>query len=341
MRDSLDLINGTNRRRFVLGSFSVLALKAQNTAKEFSQYDSLRVVDEQDDPSITLETEHLVAKIIDNTALRARPHRHLRGMPEFSHYFGYHGIRALWRKDEQRNIVAPFFSWLNLQSLQLEGLELDPVDSRAVSGIGRGWPLRMTREGNVVSLRIPRMPRSGVEYQLQLKPGGADALDFEMTFTLHRKTKDKARFRASWPCYMSTFDEVQLYSPEGEPDRPTWRAFGEEEAIVIGEAVNVNKGQRSFLPAAPAAFPAAYGRIGSRVFVLMVDRPEVEFFVVNTGGHLSFCPVQNPAWDFSLTMADYEPGKPFGFRGRMLYKAWTGADEIVDRYRQWKRELAV
>lgn len=71
----------------------------------------------------------------------------------------------------------------------------------------------------------------------------------------------------------------------------------------------------------------------------MVDRPEVEFFVVNTGGHLPFSPIQNPAWDFSLSLSDYERGRPFGFRGRLIYKNWVSADEIVAGYKAWKSEL--
>lgn len=69
-------------------------------------------------------------------------------------------------------------------------------------------------------MRVARMPVSGIEYLIRLKLGAPDALDFEITYALHRKTKVRARFEASWPCYVSTFDEVQLYSPEGNPDAP-------------------------------------------------------------------------------------------------------------------------
>ena len=299
------------------------------------QYDSLRWVDEREDPSLTIETEELVAKIIDNTGLRPRPGSHWME-PNYTHHFGYHGIRALWQKDERRNIVAPFYSWLTLQMLRVEGLERDPIDSRAMSGVGRGWPMRMEKQGAGVLLKIPRMPVSGIEYDFHVRPSGPDSLDFEVRFTLHKKTREPAKFLASWPCYMSTFDEVQLHVPAGDPDRPTWRAFGDREPFVIGETVNYVHSQRGFSPPAPLAFPAVFGRIGSRVLALMVSRPEVRFYLINAGGHRSYYPVQNPAWDFALELPDYEVGRPFGFKGRLLYKGWDGAGEIAVRYRQWR-----
>jgi hypothetical protein len=71
----------------------------------------------------------------------------------------------------------------------------------------------------------------------------------------------------------------------------------------------------------------------------MVSRPEITFFLVNAGGHLSFLPVQNPAWDLSLRLPDYEPGRPFGFRGRIVYKVWAGPEDILARYRRFTEHL--
>ncbi len=37
--------------------------------------------------------------------------------------------------------------------------------------------------------------------------------------------------------------------------------------------------------------------------------------------------------------ADYKPGKPFGLRGRLIYKEWAGAEETTARYSQWRQKL--
>jgi len=302
-----------------------------------SEYPEIEWVDEVQDPSITIETETLIAKIIDNTGLLVPPSAPWPE-PQYSHHLGYHGIRAFWLKQERRNIVAPFVSWLNLQSLEVEGLELDPVDSRSRYGVGRGWPIRMSGNGEKVILQIERMPKSGIDYRLELAPSGRDSLDFTVQFTLHRKTREKARFSASWPCYMSTFNEVELFSPKGSPDSFKWSSFGEKEDFVVGEAVGYVHSQRRFSPPEPIAYPVAYGRIGENVLAIMVSRPEVQFFLINAGGHRSFLPVQNPAWDFSFRLADYNVREPFGFKGRIIYKRWKDSDEILRRYLDWRSE---
>jgi hypothetical protein len=330
-----------NRRFFIFGAAGTAVMRGpQGSAqddKEF-QYESLQWVDERQDPSITLETTELTAKVIDNTGLRPRPESDWMEQG-YCHYLGYHGIRAFWNKEERRNIVAPFFSWLNLQNLKVEGLTLDPVDSRARFGIGRGWPIQLRKDSSGALLKISRMPLSGVEYSLLLSPSGPDSLDFTITFVLHKKKQSPASFFASWPCYMSTFDEVQLYSPARNPDAPFWEPFGEPESFIVGEPVGFVHSQCTFSPRQPPVFPAVYGRIGSRVLAIMMSRAEVEFFLVNAGGHRSYLPVQNPAWDFSFSLPDYEPGQAFGFSGRIIYKSWRGPDEITARYQQWKEKV--
>jgi hypothetical protein len=327
-----------SRRFFIFGTAGTAATRAlQGSTPEDKgfQYESLQWVDERQDPSITLETDELMVKVIDNTGLRPRPESAWMEQ-DYSHHLGYHGIRAFWNKEERRNIVAPFFSWLNLQNLKVEGLALDPVDSRARFGIGRGWPIQMKKNSSGVLLKISKMPLSGVEYSLFLLPSGPDSLDFTITFVLHEKKQNPAPFLASWPCYMSTFDEVQLHSPSGNPEAPVWEPFGEPESFIVGESVGFVHSQRTFSPRRPPAFPAVYGRIGSRVLAIMISRPEVKFFLVNAGGHRPYLPVQNPAWDFSFNLPDYKPGQAFGFRGRIIYKSWHGADEITARYLEWK-----
>ena len=331
-----------SRRSFLAASAVGLGTAAKSPAQPAApkdqgfQYDSLKWIDEQDDPSLTLETENLIAKVIDNTGLKVRPsQRPVDREPEYSHALGYHAIRSLWHKTERRNIVAPFVSWLNLQAIQVEGLKLDPIDSRARYGVARGWPIRMEQDGKAVVLKLARMPVSGIEYSLRLQPGGANAIDFEAAFTLHEKTAAKAKFYASWPCYLSTYGEVELHAPTGDPAKPDWKAFGEKQDFVVGETVNYAHSQRTFRPSGPLAFPAVYGRIGTRVLAIMVSRPEVKFFIVNAGGHRSYFPVQNPAWDFAFELPDYEKGKPFGFRGRLIYQSWTGAEDLTARYHQW------
>ena len=68
------------------------------------QYEQLRYVPESEDPSLTIETDELVVKVIDNTGLLAPPSAgkayfnasHV--FTPFVHHLGYHGIRTLYSK---------------------------------------------------------------------------------------------------------------------------------------------------------------------------------------------------------------------------------------------------
>ena len=75
------------------------------------QYEELRYIPDEEDPSLTLETERLVMKVIDNTGLLApetssTPHfKSTHHIAPMTHHLGYHGLRAVWDKEEKRNLV--------------------------------------------------------------------------------------------------------------------------------------------------------------------------------------------------------------------------------------------
>jgi hypothetical protein len=61
----------------------------------------------------------------------------------------------------------------------------------------------------------------------------------------------------------------------------------------------------------------------------------VRLFVVNTGGHLFFSPVQNPAWDFEWIIEDYPLHQPVGFEGRLIYTRFESQEQVFRRYQEW------
>jgi len=306
------------------------------------QYEEIRYVPETEDPSVTIETRELVIKTIDNTGLLAPPtedksyfNRSHRVTP-FVHHLGYHGIRTLYNKEEKRNLVVPFASWLNLQGVTLEGIENDPVDERSWAGVARGWPIQMEPAGEGARLTIDPLPSTQMKYTLELQPVEPDGIDFSMRFELGRKPETgPACFRGSWPCYMNAYDDVRLFYPGG-PSREEWewKSIGEKPDLVIGETVNYQHQQEAYV-AENQALPLGYGRIGDYALVLMFSDPTVSLFTVNAGGHLFCSPVQNPAWDFAWVIEDYPLGEPVGFDGRIIYTRFTSPEAILARYEEW------
>ena len=316
------------------------------------QYDELKYVPESEDPSITIETEELVVKVIDNTGLLVPPvpedarrfgptaymnYRHQ--VTPFTHHLGYHGIRTFYNKAEKRNLVVPFVSWLNLQRAVLTGIEPDQVDERAWAGMGRGWPMRMEKKDRGAILHLNPRPGMQMRYSLELQPAEPDGIDFAIRFELGRLPESgPACLSVSWPCYMNAYDDVRLFYPRTISGSAwEWDTIGEKPDIIVGDPVGYDHSQESWHQE-DQALPLAYGRIGDRALILMFSDPTVHPFVVDCGGHLAFIPVQNPAWDFDWKAEDYPLNTPIGFDGRIIYTGFENSEQVLERYQEWVSE---
>jgi hypothetical protein len=311
------------------------------------RYSEIRYLPQDRDPSITITTEELVAKVIDNTGLLVERTPGVRsifgrygvnGPLPISHHLGYHGIRALYHRSERRNLVVPLVSWLNLQTFHLRGIENDPVDERAWAGAGRGWPIGLESKGSGAMLSMGPIAKTRFRYVLELQPWEPDGIGFSVRFLLNsRPEASPGHLRASWPCYVNAYDDMQLRYPRGpSPHEWQWATLGRTPDTVVGEAVGYRHRQEIF-HADEQALPLAFGRIGKRVLAIMFNDPGVRFFVVNAGGLTPTSTVQSPAWDFSWEMEDYPLGEAIGFSGLIIYTTFHGEDEIEDRYHDWLR----
>jgi len=346
--NDMDFLRGARLSALALliGAMGLTAFAAAPpAAPDFKEYAEIRYVQEDQDPSITIETANLVAKVIDNTGLLVPENPNCRNYMgrygvncpvPFSHHLGYHGIRTLYDKTEKRNLVVPLISWLNLQGVSLAGIPNDPVDARAYAGQARGWPMRLERRGAGVILILDPLPSTQFRYSIEFQPAEPDGLDFSVRFVFHKKpATGPARFRGSWPCYVNAYDDVRFYYPQGKtPENSKWVSMGKNPDMILGEAVGYKHRQEGFRPEGQT-LPVGFGRIGSRAVILMFDDPKVRFFVVNSGGHYSIAAIQTPAWDFEWILDDYPLGKPVGFNGRLIYTTFENEEQIMRRYRDW------
>ncbi len=311
----------------------------------FMQYELIRTIPESEDPSLTIETRDLVVKIIDNTGLlvpgNGAPFFGQEGL--FSHRLGYHGIRTLYNKEERRNVVATFVSWLNLQGLSVGGMEPDPVDERSCYGVGRGWPMVLEKTIGGARLRLEPMTMLQMAYSLEFLPTEPDGIDFRVRFRFgKRPEKGPAVVHATWPCYMNGYNDVRLHYPASSAGGGWgWKSLGElPKETIIGEAVGYRHEQTAFYPE-DQAHPLGYGVIGEYCLILMFSDPSVRLFCVNTGGHIFSSAVQNPAWDFEWRLEDYPVDREVGFDGRLIYTRFRGADDVVGRYEEWVAERRI
>ena len=309
------------------------------------QYSQIKYVQEEQDPSLTVETSNLVAKIIDNTGLLLQSDSNCKSyfgkygtncfLP-FSHHLGYHGIRTFYDKTEKRNLVVPLVSWFNLQSVHFEGIENDPVDERAWAGVARGWPIRIEPKVEGALLTLEPIPKTRFTYTIEFHPATANGIDISIRFIFHRRPNNgPALFRASWPCYINAYDDVRFFYPKGKSlDDFHWASLGEKPDIIIGEPVGYRHEQTSYSAEEQIA-PLGYGSIGKRALTLMFNDKRVTFFVVNAGGHYPISAVQNPAWDFQWVIEDYPLDTPVGFDARLIYTSIKDTQTILEQYQQW------
>ena len=89
--------------------------------------------------------------------------------------------------------------------------------------------------------------------------------------------------------------------------------------------------------------PFYYGRLANMVMILVFDTPRwLRFFCSPSGGGTSLIPDQAcPAWDFEwvIPQSDYEVGKEYSFRVRLIYKRFISDDDVLEEYRKVQAEL--
>jgi hypothetical protein len=309
------------------------------------QYDELKYVTENDDPSITIETEEISARIIDGSGIILPPQKtgsrlfYQEGMrvTDLVHNLGFHGIHEFYSKIQRRNIVAPFISWLNLQNMIIEGIDNDPSDERAFGTSGaRGWPIKIEEKGKGAILFMKPLSKTKVEYSIEFQPAEPDGIDFITRFLIKGENNENpSNLTVSWPLYTNALDDVHFYYPCKEQEEGwKWKTIGENPEFILGRTVHF-KHDYKYLKTEHEHYYVGYGRIGEYALILMHDEPGMNFYVNTAGGHYSFSSVQNPAWGFMWTKYKYTFNKSFGFRGRIIYTKYENDEKVIDRYNKW------
>jgi len=179
------------------------------------------------------------------------------------------------------------------------------------------------------------LPQTQLRYTIEFTPAEPDAIDFSVRFVFNRPpASGTMRARFTWPCYMNAYDDVAFHYPRGQRESFAWSSIGEKPNAVLGDPASYVHEQTAFF-AEQQAMPLGFGRIGERALIIMFSDSRVRFFVVNAGGHFSFSPVQNPAWDIEWIIDGYPLGEPAGFDGRLIYTRLDSPQQALDRYRQW------
>jgi len=181
-------------------------------------------------------------------------------------------------------------------------------------------------------------------------------VDHSLTFTDRADVRSRGcHFReVSWCCYMNCPEDSRIhFRSEGEWLRYVSPEHGVGSNIAPSyvpddelEIFPEREGRRPFhWDRIDRRFdePFYYGRLDHMAMILIFDRPKwLRFFCSPSGGGWSLRPGETcPAWDFEwiIPAAEYEVGKEYELRVRLVYKQFISDDDVLAEVRKAQDEL--
>lgn len=187
-------------------------------------------------------------------------------------------------------------------------------------------------------------------------------LDHTLTFADQKDARTKGcGFReVSWCCYMNCLEDPRLHflsggkwfryiSPRHGTGSNIAPAYVPDEALekwpprqkaASGDGMRLFHWDRI---AKRFDEPFYYGRLGNMAMILVFDTPQwLRFFCSPSGGGGSLVAKRTcPAWDFEWVIpeAEYEVGRTYAFRMRLIYKPFDSDADVLQEYRQSQQEL--
>jgi hypothetical protein len=261
------------------------------------------------------------------------------------HAAGYNGVFALRWGDAGENAFVPAYAGLNLEHY-FDARPRNP--DAAIFFEPRRAPMSFTRLSETAAeLHQPPTPYYGVESWTRFEIREPYYVD--MTF---RCVPTKAAFEGGfmgifWASYINAPLDKSVYFLEAGStlDAPRWAQYctqvhGRDSTVCHASAPAVDVGASRddgslFTSISPLRYsePFFYGRFRDMALIYIFEPdPRIRFSHSPSGGGPT--PAKdgaNPAWDFQFVVPDYEIGKEYGLRMRLVCKPWAGrADVLVE-----------
>jgi len=98
-----------------------------------------------------------------------------------------------------------------------------------------------------------------------------------------------------------------------------------------------NPGYGSWMWRSPAdthyVYPFFCGLVKGQMYLLMFDQQDnIRFSHSPTGGG------GTPAWDFQFIIPDYQAGRKYGFRARIVVKDFISRKDAIQEYEHWSKK---
>ena len=285
---------------------------------------------------VRLATGDIQAVVTDNAAWP--PHHRAR----------YNGIASLTHKAQPRNLFVSAYAGLNIEHI-LDGTETrggpDPLFEP------RLCPIRLRRIGDHgVEMHQPPTSHKGLESTMRFTLAPPHYIDVVYECIPRRAVFDNKYILIFWASYINApADKAIYFLGRDENDRT-----GQRWIKAVTPAHGKLSTHRSIAdpgPLPPVANhpltlvfnfskyrytkPFYYGRYGDMVYQIMFDDAKrVRFSQSPTGGGAT-----NPAWDFQFIIRNYEVGKRYRLRARVVYKKFISRPDCLAEYEKWHAAL--
>ena len=287
---------------------------------------------------ITLKTSRLECTIGNNKSYQS----------EFGvHNPGYNGVFSIKSPDLTENPFVPAYAGLNLEHY---------FDARATYGRNvffepRHSPMSLKRiDEHTVELHQPPTPTFAVDSWTRFEVSEPYYLDFSFRFVLHKDVFEGGFMGVFWASYINgPLNKSAYFLNAGSTlDNPQWRQLCTQQhnrhstvrhELDTAELKFENSDSTLFGSLSPLRYsePFFYGRFRNMAMIYVFEpNPNLRFAHSPSGGGTSKTGDDtNPAWDYQLVVPEYEIGKEYSLKGRLIYKPWKDRADIIAEVRKY------
>ncbi len=259
------------------------------------------------------------------------------------HRGGYNGVFRLTSIHQSESIFVPAYAGLNLEHIFDGDTERGPVEQFLEP---RHSPMQFKKmdEGTAL-LHQPPTPHRQMESTTEFHLLDPYYIDVTFRCTPHKDAYQGGAFGLFWASYINAPLNKSTYFLRGNSslDDPLWQQFCTQ---YHGHDSTVKSSQDTFnwafegepnnllyanISKITYAVPFYYGIFRNMVFIVIFDDPERIRFAHSPsgGGRTQKGDDTCPAWDFQFVVPNYEIGKEYQFKYRVVYKPWAGRDDVL------------
>jgi len=271
-----------------------------------------------------------------------------------AHRAGYNGVFLVEGEGLGASPFVPQYAGLNLEHY----FDLGPRSpDDAVFFEPRRAPMTFASvDALTAELRQAATPHYGVESVTRFEVTAPGRLDMTFSCTPRKAGLEGGVLGVFWASYINAPEDKSVYFPAAgsKLDAPVWvqyatQAHGRDSTVLSERDTRVFAFQGGegtlFNNLSPLRYgvPFFYGRHGDSVLIFVFEPDALIRFSHSPsgGGKTPAGDGFNPAWDFQYLMDDYEVGRGYGFRMRLVCKPWKGRADVLAEARAFLSEFQV